>query len=56
MNQDEKLEKVCNDFTKLNTEQQDYVLGILQALAFAKSTCGQNESECPKQFEKKQKP
>jgi hypothetical protein len=38
MNQKEKLEKVCNDFSKLNEEQQDYILGILQALAFAKST------------------
>ena len=38
MNQKEKLEKVCNDFSKLNEEQQDYILGILQALVFAKST------------------
>jgi len=44
MNQDEKLEKVCNDFSKLNEEQQDYILGILQALVFAKSTgCGESE-------------
>ncbi|MCL2720708.1 MAG: hypothetical protein FWD47_05155 [Treponema sp.] len=38
MNQDEKLEKVCNEFSKLNDEQQDYILGILQALVFAKTT------------------
>jgi len=43
MNKDEKLEKVCNDFLKLNEEQKDYILGILQALVFAKSTCNQNE-------------
>jgi len=42
MNNDEKLEKVCNDFSKLNEEQQDYVLGILQALVFAKTV---NEQE-----------
>jgi len=34
---DEKLEKVCNDFSKLSEEQKDYILGILQALVFAKS-------------------
>jgi len=38
MNQEEKLEKVCKDFTKLNEEQQNYILGILQALIFAKAT------------------
>jgi len=45
MNQKEKLEKVCNDFSKLNEEQQDYILGILQALAFAKSTSDKSSSE-----------
>jgi len=45
MIQDEKLEKVCKDFSKLNEEQQDYILGILQALVFAKSTSGKAESE-----------
>jgi len=38
MIQDEKLEKVCNDFSKLNEEQKDYILGILQALVFAQSS------------------
>jgi hypothetical protein len=38
MNQDQKLEKVCNDFSLLSEEHQDYVLGILQALVFAKSS------------------
>jgi len=38
MIQDDKLEKVCNDFSKLNEEQKDYILGILQALVFAKSS------------------
>jgi len=47
MNQDEKLEKVCKDFSKLNEKQQDYILGIMQALVFAKSTCGQPEAESP---------
>jgi len=39
MNKDEKLEKICNDFSMLNEEQQDYILGIMQALVFAKTTC-----------------
>jgi hypothetical protein len=38
MVQDEKLKKVCNNFSLLNEEQQDYILGILQALVFAKTT------------------
>ena len=38
MIEDEKLKKMCNDFSLLNKEQQDYILGILQALVFAKST------------------
>ena len=47
MNQEEKLEKVCKDFLKLNDDQQNYILGILQALVFAKSTDNQDESENP---------
>jgi len=45
MNKEEKLEKVCNDFSKLNEKQQDYVLGILQALVFAKTVNEQSENE-----------
>ena len=45
MGQDEKLERVCKDFAKLNEDQQDYILGILQALVFAKTTNSQNEQE-----------
>jgi len=45
MDNNEKLEKVCKDFSMLGEEQQDYILGIMQALVFAKSTCGANESE-----------
>jgi len=41
MNKEEKLEKVCNDFSMLSDEQQDYILGIMQALVFAKSSCEQ---------------
>jgi len=44
MNHDEKLEKVCNDFSKLNEEQQNYILGILQALVFAKNTGSEPEN------------
>jgi hypothetical protein len=42
--QEEKLKKVCNDFSQLNEEQQDYILGIMQALVFAKNS-GQSDSE-----------
>jgi len=45
MNIEEKLEKVCNDFSKLNEKQQDYVLGILQALVFAKTENEQSDNE-----------
>jgi len=45
MNQDEKLEKVCKNFSILSEEQKDYILGILQALVFAKNTNNQPESE-----------
>jgi hypothetical protein len=38
MTQDEKLKKACGDFSLLNEEQQNYILGILQALVFAKNT------------------
>ena len=32
---EEKLDKVTRDFSILPEEKQDYILGILQALAFA---------------------
>jgi len=36
--QDEKKKKVIDDFSLLNEEQQDYILGIMQALVFANKT------------------
>jgi len=45
MIQEEKLKKICHDFSSLNKEQQEYILGILQALVFAKSAYDQTESE-----------
>jgi len=45
MNNDEKLEKICKDFSKLNEKQQDYILGIMQALVFAKSAGDQSASD-----------
>jgi hypothetical protein len=39
MIQEEKVEKVCKNFSLLSEEQQDYIMGILNALVFAKSTC-----------------
>jgi hypothetical protein len=47
MIQEEKLKKVCNDFSKLSEEQQNYILGIMQALIFAKNSNNQVESEAP---------
>jgi hypothetical protein len=45
MIQEEKLKKVCRDFSLLNEGQQDYILGILQALVFAKTENNNSESE-----------
>ena len=45
MNIEERLEKVCNDFSQLNEEQQDYILGIMQALVFAKNSSSQGEAK-----------
>jgi hypothetical protein len=49
---EEKLKKVCNDFSLLSEDQQDYILGILQALAFAKSSYNQNDSDNSKNHER----
>ncbi|MFP3040277.1 hypothetical protein LQZ19_00495 [Treponema primitia] len=35
MTKEEKLDKVCNAFSALNEEKQEYIIGILQALVFA---------------------
>jgi hypothetical protein len=43
MTQEEKLDKVCKDFTSLSGDKQDYVLGILQALVFAKDEMGTDQ-------------
>jgi hypothetical protein len=43
MTKEEKLDKVCKDFSSLNGDKQDYVLGILQALVFAKNEMGTNQ-------------
>jgi hypothetical protein len=45
MIQEDKIKKVCSDFSLLNDEQQDYILGILQALVFAKNSGHQSENE-----------
>ena len=45
MTEEEKLKKVCNDFSLLKEGEQDYILGILQALVFAKSANNQIENE-----------
>jgi len=40
---DDKLKKVCNDFSKLSEEQKEYILGIMQALVFAQNTNDQTD-------------
>jgi len=45
MIQEEKLKKICNDFSLLNEQQQDYILGIIQALVFAKTVNGHSVSD-----------
>ena len=45
MIKDDKLEKMCNEFLLLNNQQQDYILGILQALVFAKNTGKDTEND-----------
>jgi len=45
MDKDEKLKKACDDFSKLNENQKDYILGILQALVFAKTSDNQEDSK-----------
>jgi hypothetical protein len=36
MTQAEKLDKISKDFCLLSEEKQEYILGMLQALAYAK--------------------
>ena len=45
MKKDEKLEKICKDFSKLSEDHQDYILGIMQALVFAKSNNEQSSEQ-----------
>ena len=45
MSNDEKLNKVCKDFSKLSAEQQDYILGIVNALVFANNANNKPEDE-----------
>lgn len=40
MTKEEKLNKVCDNFSSLPEDKQDYILGILQALVFANTTSG----------------
>ncbi|MDR2480628.1 MAG: hypothetical protein LBD48_15120 [Treponema sp.] len=51
MTKEEKLTKICTDFSSLSEEKQDYILGILQALVFANTAeaRGQETSRTEKQ-------
>ena len=41
MTKEEKLDKVTKDFSLLAEEKQDYILGVIQALAFAHETANE---------------
>jgi hypothetical protein len=45
MTQEEKLTKICTEFSSLSEEKQDYILGILQALVFANAV--ENKQDMP---------
>ena len=47
MTNEEKLNKMCNDFSLLSEEKQDYILGILQALVFANTADGTSKETKP---------
>ena len=51
---EEKLKKVCDLFSKLNEQQQDYILGILQAMLFVLGTEKKPESDNPNNPENKE--
>jgi hypothetical protein len=54
MTKEEQLDKVCKDFSSLCEDQQDYILGILQALVFAKDEAksAKNEAKPHKEVQK----
>ena len=43
MTKEEKLDKVTKDFSLLPEEKQDYILGVIQALAFAHETADEQK-------------
>jgi hypothetical protein len=45
MTKEERLEKTSADFSSLTGQEQDYVLGIMQALFFAKQVVVPAEAE-----------
>ena len=38
MTKEEKMDKVAHNFSLLPDEKQDYILGVLQAIAFTRET------------------
>jgi hypothetical protein len=43
MTKEEKLKKITRDFCLLGEEKQEYILGMLQALVYAKDETVQNQ-------------
>jgi len=50
MTKEEKLDKVNKDFSLLPEDKQDYILGVLQALAFAHDTANEQINAVPSEF------
>jgi len=48
---EEKTGKITKDFSLLPEEKQDYILGVLQALAFAHTVMNEQNKAVPSVFE-----
>jgi len=50
MTKEEKLDKINKDFSLLPEEKQDYILGVMQALAFAHDMANEQIETTPSEF------
>jgi hypothetical protein len=50
MTTEEKLDKINKDFSLLPEEKQNYILGVLQALAFAHDMANEQINAIPSEF------
>jgi hypothetical protein len=54
MTKEERVEKTAADFSSLTGQNQDYVLGIMQALFFAKNALAPVQIDCEMVGEREQ--